>query len=56
MRHFLKEKKFHVFFQENVLRFLSVRYSADFRRYRFVQPFSESVFEMFVTKELSSEQ
>ena len=34
MRHFLKEKnlKFPVFFSKNVLRFLSLRYSADFRR------------------------
>ena len=39
MRHFLKEKifrKFQVFFQKKVLRFLSLRYSADFRRSRLV--------------------
>ena len=39
MRHFPKKKnfrKFQVFFQKNVLRFLSLRYSADFRRSRLV--------------------
>ena len=39
VRHFPKEKffrKFQVFFQKNVLRFLSLRYSADFRRSRLV--------------------
>ena len=39
MRHFLKEKnfqKFQVFFK-NVLRFLSLIYSADFRRSRLVK-------------------
>ena len=38
MRHFLKEKiqKFQVFFQKKVLRFLSLIYSADFRRSRLV--------------------
>ena len=29
-------QKFQVFFQKNVLRFLSLRYSADFRRSRLV--------------------
>ena len=40
MRHFLKEKKnqeFQVFFsKKSILRFLSLRYSADFRRSRLV--------------------
>ena len=39
VRHFSKEKcfrKFQVLFQKNVLRFLSLRYSADFRRSRLV--------------------
>ena len=39
MRLFLKEKifqKFQVFFQKTVLRFLSLRYGADFRRSRLV--------------------
>ena len=39
VRHFPKEKffsKISVFFQKNVLRFLSLRYSADFRRSRLV--------------------
>ena len=39
MRHFPKGKNFqnvHVFFQKNVFRFLSARYSADFRRSRLV--------------------
>ena len=40
VRHFPKEiffRKFQVFFQKNVLRFLSLRYSADLRRSRLVQ-------------------
>ena len=40
MRHFLKEKnqKFQVFFpKKSILRFLSLRYSADFRRSRLVE-------------------
>ena len=38
MRHFLKEKikKFKFFFKKSLLRFLSLRYSADFRRSRLV--------------------
>ena len=39
MRHFFERKKFKnykFFFQKNVLRFLSLRYSADFRRSRLV--------------------
>ena len=38
MRHFLNEKiqKFQVFFQKSPLRFLSLRYSADYRRSRLV--------------------
>ena len=38
MRHFLKEKnqKFQVFFLKSLLHFLSLRYSADFRRSRLV--------------------
>ena len=39
VRHFPKEKnfrKFQVFRKKNVLRFLSLRYSADFRRSRLV--------------------
>ena len=43
MRHFPEERnfqKFPVFFEENVLRFLSLRYSADFRRSRLVFFFS----------------
>ena len=39
VRHFPKEKTFFenfVFFQKNVLRFLSFRYSADLRRSRLV--------------------
>ena len=43
VRHFPKEKnfrKFQVFFPKNVLRFLSLRYSADFRRSRLVCFFS----------------
>ena len=39
MRHFPNEfffRKFQVFFQKNVLRFLSLRYSADLRRSRLV--------------------
>ena len=43
MRHFPKEKifrKFQVFFQKNVSRFLSLRYTADFRRSRLVSYYS----------------
>ena len=45
MRHFPKEKNFRklrkkVFSKKNVLRFLSLRYSADFRRSRIVFFFS----------------
>ena len=38
MRHFPKEKnqKFQVFFEKNAVGFLSLRYSADFRRSRLV--------------------
>ena len=39
VRHFLKEKnnkKFQVFFKKSLLRILSVKYSADFRRSRLV--------------------
>ena len=43
MRHFSKKiRKFQVFFQKkNVLRFLSLRYSADFRTSRLVHLGSE---------------
>ena len=37
---FFERKKFKFFFQKNVLRFLSLRYSADFRRSRLVFPVS----------------
>ena len=36
MRHFPKKVNFKFFFQKNVLRFLSLRYSADFRCSRLV--------------------
>ena len=45
MRYFSKEKnqKFQVFFQKNVLGFLSVRYGADFRRFRLVSLYTGRV-------------
>ena len=49
MRHFLKEKnqKFQVFFsKKSLLRFLSLRYSADFRRSRLV--LHSGLFETFM--------
>ena len=47
MRHFLKEKiqKLHVFFsKKSLLSFLSLRYSADFRRSRLVDYYHSLVF------------
>ena len=44
VRHFPKEfffRKFQVFFQKNVLRFLNLRFSADFRRSRLVFTFNQ---------------
>ena len=51
VRHFLKEfffRKFQVFFQKNVLRFLSLRYSADLRRSRLVPIFAS--FQIHIQK------
>ena len=51
MRHFPKEKifkNFKFFFKKNVLRFLSLRYSADFRRSRLVFLFVRQTTDLIV--------